>query len=167
MCELKFLISEQITDTPSPSNRETSLFNFANNSLTFNNVKRKKQLDAKDLSENEKKLLEMSKEFTNDLIYLKEQMKNLNSKNKFFTSENFYEKIEIFDCYSEDKKLDHISTRSMNTKIPHFYFNSIPNIISKDSVRFFINNSRKGKLPIFDFHIKKIDDSAYEKIVID
>ena len=76
--------------------------------------------------------------------------------------------MEIGESYSEEKKFDQISTRSMNNKNPYSYFNTLPNQNSSDpNSKFFFNSTKKGKLPIFDFHIKKIDDSAYEKIVID
>jgi hypothetical protein len=128
----------------------------------------------------EKIHLEFAREFESEImkiISLTEANKNAtnntsqNSTASFFTPEQTFEKFEIEENFPKDRNvtnpsvqtgrgLNFISTRSRNNAFPYSYYNSIPQHGNKVS-------SSRGRLPVFDFHIKKIDDSSYEKIVID
>lgn len=113
------------------------------------------------------------------IINLSESSKNCNnsenndntqcSLSSFFSPEQTFEKFEIEENFPKDrnmnpsgsisgKGLNYISTRSRNNAYPYSYYNTLPQQNKAFS---------RGRSPVFDFHIKKIDDSSYEKIVID
>ena len=91
------------------------------------------------------------------------------SLSSFFSPEQTFEKFEIEENFPKDrnmnpsgsisgKGLNYISTRSRNNAYPYSYYNTLHQQNKAFS---------RGRSPVFDFHIKKIDDSSYEKIVID
>ena len=68
--------------------------------------------------------------------------------------------VNVVDTNPEKgSNINYISTRSRNITFPYSYYNTLPVQTMK------LTPNRKN--PIFDFHIKKIDDSSYEKMVIE
>lgn len=97
-----------------------------------------------------------------------EEILNFETKNKFYTPEQQFEKFELEETSQRGNvhpgSSNYISTRHKSNTNPFAYYNSLPKNMSQ---KWASGSNFPGRLPVFDFHIKKIDSSAYEKIEID
>lgn len=102
--------------------------------------------------------LEYLKEFEKEINHLNEDIKNYDSKNNFYSPEQHFEKFEIDEIININThgNKNHMSTRNKSYTNHLAYYNSLQNF----------KYGSRNRNPIFDFHIKKSDDSAYEKMEI-
>jgi hypothetical protein len=121
------------------------------------NLKKKKVDSFCDFTIMEKVIYEYCKELETEITSIPIEIKNLDSKGVFCSKEVIYEKLEFEETHKEKTgNPNYFSTRCKQYTNPfagHFEFGG--------------RGGYNKRIPIFDFQIKKMDHSSYEKMVID
>lgn len=131
----------------------------ASEDVKANLKKKKADSFCDDFTNNEKVIFDYCQEFEKEISTIPNEIKNLNSKSFFCSKEVIYEKLELEEINHKEKTgtSNYFSTRCKQYTNPFSVYN----------FEMVARGGPNKRIPIFDFHIKKMDDSSYEKMVID
>lgn len=120
-------------------------------SMYFDGKKNKKR----NIEIKEELLKEYTDTYKEQIENLSKEITNINTKNKFFTPEETFEKFDIPSKIKKDQVENHIITRNKTNQYKESIIGSISSV-----------TNHKNKNIGFDFQIENGEDGTYEKLTI-
>lgn len=128
-----------------------STVNCNRNSSYFDGKRSKKR----NIEINEELFKEYSNTYKEQIENLSKEITNINTKNKFYTPEETFEKFDIPSKIKKDQVENHIITRNKTNQYKESILGNISSV-----------TNHKNKNLGFDFQIENGEDGTYEKLII-